>query len=213
MAQENTTTWIYLVRHGATDNNLANPPILQGHRTDPALSEQGKEQTVKTGLFLANVELDAVFSSPLLRARQTAEAIAGPHGLEVQTIDDLTEVDVGDWEGYDWDEIAEQWPKEYQAFIEDTGRNPYAGGETFQQVQDRVLVAMADLAENNLGRRIAVAAHNVVNRSFLSALLNIPLKNYRKLPQSNCGINILRYSSNSHGGKWKLVTINGMFHL
>ncbi len=209
MNEDQSSTWIYLVRHGATDNNLANPPRLQGWRTDPALSDEGRRQARKTGLFLADSGLDVVFSSPLERARQTAEAIAWPHGLEVNLFEPLTEVDVGDWEGHSWVEVEAKWPEEYRAFVEDPGVNPYAGGESFQMVQDRVFPAMTQLAEENVGRRLAVVAHNVVNRSFLSSLLGSPLKNYRLVPQSNCGVNLLRYKS----GKWKLITTNGMFHL
>ena len=60
---------VYLIRHGATDNNRAKPPRLQGRRTDPGLSDEGLEQAKRTGRFLADVPVHAVYSSPLLRAR------------------------------------------------------------------------------------------------------------------------------------------------
>ena len=96
------TCWLYLIRHAATANNRAKPPRLQGRRTNPGLSEEGHRQAEQTARFLSSAGLKAVFSSPLLRARQTAEAIATPHGLDVITVDDLIEVDVGIWEGRDW---------------------------------------------------------------------------------------------------------------
>ena len=71
-----TPCTLYLVRHGATDNNLHNPPRLQGQRVDLGLSAAGKAQAEQTARFLATRPLAAVFSSPMLRARQTAEAIA-----------------------------------------------------------------------------------------------------------------------------------------
>ena len=94
------TCWLYLVRHGATANNEARPPRLQGRRTDPALSDEGQEQSRETGRLLASQRIEAVYTSPLLRARQTARAIAEPHGLPVEVVDDLIEVDVGRWEGH-----------------------------------------------------------------------------------------------------------------
>lgn len=65
--------YVYLLRHGATDNNLANPPLLQGKTVDGPLSEEGKRQAVLAAKGLQYQELEAVYSSPLRRARQTAE--------------------------------------------------------------------------------------------------------------------------------------------
>ena len=69
------TCWCYLIRHAATDNNRARPPRLQGRRTDPGLSDEGHLQAKATGDYLAAGHMDAVYSSPLLHARQTAEAL------------------------------------------------------------------------------------------------------------------------------------------
>ena len=203
------TCWCYLLRHGATANNQAKPARLQGRRTDPPLSDEGHEQARQTAQWLAAAPLEAVFASPLLRARQTAEAIARPHGLTVELVDDLVEVDVGDWEGCRWDEIEQMDPEAYRLFEADAGVNPYLGGETLGVVQARAVPAMERLLAANLGRRIAAVAHNCVNRSYLAHLLNVPLAKYRSVPQDNCGVNLLRYRH----GKTKLVTVNSIGHL
>jgi broad specificity phosphatase PhoE len=203
------TCWLYLVRHGATENNRAKPPRLQGRRTDPPLSDQGLEQARQTGRFLAQTPLDAVYSSPLLRARQTAEAIAAPHGLAVEVVDDLIEIDVGAWEGRAWDEIEKTDPDAYRAFMTDAAANPYLGGENITTVLARAAPAIEKLMHENVGRRIAAVAHNVVNRVYLADLLGMPLARYRSVPQDNCGVNVLRYRK----GRIKAVTINGIFHL
>jgi len=203
------TCWLYLVRHGATDNNRARPPRLQGRRTDPALSDEGHEQARKTGRLLAPCPVDAVYSSPLLRARQTAQAIAEPHDLAVQVLDELIEVDVGDWEGRAWDEIEKTDPEAYRAFMTDASVHPYLGGENLQTVLDRVTPALEKLMAENLGRVIVAAAHNVVNRVYLAPLLGLAPARYRSVPQDNCGVNLLCYRD----AKVKVVTVNAVFHL
>ena len=250
---------LYLIRHGATDNNEANPPRLQGRRTDPGLSKAGLAQAVRTARWLAEQGVDAVYSSPLLRARQTAEQIAyyssprplgegqgvraasalqdsplraptegrsgegprlqdsplplgegpGVRALTVQLVDDLIEIDVGRWEGLAWEEIKRRDPEAYRLFMADASVHPYLDGENLSTVLSRTIPAMARLMAANLGRRVAVVAHNVVNRAYLAHLLDIPLRNYRSIPQDNCGVNVIRYEH----GTAKLVTINAVWHL
>jgi broad specificity phosphatase PhoE len=203
------TCWLYLVRHGATENNRADPPRLQGRRTDPPLSDEGREQARRTGEFLAGSALDAVYSSPLLRARQTARAIAEPHGLSTHIVKDLIEVDVGVWEGRSWDEIEKTDAEAYRAFMTDASVNPYLGGEHLQTVLARAAPAFQKLMQESVGRTIAVVAHNVVNRAYLAELMGMPLARYRSIPQDNCGVTLLRYRR----ARVKVVTINGVFHL
>jgi broad specificity phosphatase PhoE len=203
------TCWIYLIRHGATEHNLARPPRLQGRKIDDPLAGEGRRQAQRTAALLAGAALDAIFSSPLLRARQTAEAIALLHGLSIETVDDLVEVDVGLWEGMAWDRIEREHPKASRQFLADPAVHGYLGGENFQHVRDRVVPAMDRLMENQLGRTVAVVAHNVVNRCYLAHLLGIPMAHYRRITQDNCGVNLLRYRD----GAAKLVTLNAVFHL
>lgn len=200
---------MYLIRHGATANNLAKPPRLQGCGVDFALSDDGRRQAERTASFLTSQPLAAVFSSPLIRARETAQQIAVPHGLDVQIVDELIEVDVGKWESRSWDEIARTEPDAYRRFMEDPGKHGYFGGETMQQVQDRVMPTIRRIMAAHLGQRVAVVAHNVVNRSFLAALIDLPIAKARGLHQENCGINIVRLRD----GEMTLRTMNATFHL
>ena len=201
--------WLYLVRHGATANNRARPPRVQGRRTDPELSEEGRRQARQTGRALADMTVGTVYTSPLLRARQTASAIAGPHGLEVEAVQDLIEVDVGQWEGRDWVEIEKTDPEAYRLFTTDAGVHPYLGGENLGTVQARVIPALERLMADNLGRVVVAVGHNCVNRVYLAHLLGMPLAKYRSISQDNCGVNLLRY----RGGRIKAVTINAVGHL
>lgn len=198
-----------LVRHGATVNNVCYPVKLQGCGSDLPLSAEGLRQAEETSRCLATTALAAVYCSPLLRARQTAEAIARLRGLEVQTVAELTEVDVGQWEGRTWEEVQRQWPDVHAAYMDDPGLMPYLGGESFLQVQQRAHPALQQLLETHPGQLIAVVTHNVVNRVLLAPLLGVPLKLARGIHLDNCGICVLRH----RGGITKLITLNSVLHL
>ncbi|MFZ5832123.1 MAG: histidine phosphatase family protein [Planctomycetota bacterium] len=203
------TCWLYLIRHGATANNVAVPPRLQGRRSDPPLSTEGCEQARRTAEALASAGLARVISSPLQRARQTAEAVAAPHGIEVEIDDALIEIDVGAWEGWTWEDVARTHPEAYAAFHTDAAVHPYLEGENMQTVFARCAPSLEQWMQQNLGRVIAVVAHNVVNRCYLASRMGIALSRYRSIPQDNCGISLVRY----RGGAAKVVTINSVEHL
>jgi broad specificity phosphatase PhoE len=188
---------LYLVRHGATANNLATPPVLQGCRANPPLSAIGLRQARETAIHLAACELSAVYSSPLLRARQTAIEIATPRRLPVTEEPVLIECDVGWWEGLSWRQIAAEFPDAHRRFHEDPSTYPYLGGETLEQVRRRVIPFLDRLLAGNLGRRVVVVAHNVVNRVYLAHCLGVSLARARSVPQANCGVNLLRYADGS----------------
>ncbi|MBW3596825.1 MAG: histidine phosphatase family protein [Planctomycetes bacterium] len=153
------TCLLYLVRHGATENNLARPPVLQGRGVNLGLSPAGVRQAWRTAEFFRSRKLAAAYSSNLRRAIETAQIIAEPHGLEVTQLESITEVDVGHWEGRNWTEIAETYAKEYALFMEDPGVYGYVGGETMAQVEARVFPALRRIMADHLGQRVLVVAH------------------------------------------------------
>ena len=200
---------MYLVRHGSTPNNLARPQCLQGRKADVELADEGHREAKQLAEHFADHAISHIYSSPLVRARQTAEAIAAPHGMIVGTVEQLTESDVGLWEGLYWNEVEERYPEAYRLYMEDPGVNPYFGGESFGQVQERVVPAFVELLEKHIGDTIVVVAHNSVNRSLLAHLIGLPIRNVHKLPQKNAATNLIRYRN----GKAKLVTMNSVGHL
>ena len=202
------STILFLLRHGATDNNLARPPKLQGRGVDCGLSEEGRGQARRAASFLARFPLAAVYASPLKRSQETARPIAACHGLPVTIDAGIIEVDVGEWEGRSWVDIEREEGDAYRDFIRDPGRHGYRGGENLEQVQARAVPALTQLAQRHRGEAIAVVAHNVVNRCFLAHLLGVPLSRARALTQDNGGINVLRFRD-----KWKVITLNHLFHL
>lgn len=209
MIPDPTTCNLYLIRHGATEHNLARPPRLQGRNTDAPLSVQGCRQAEATASLLAGRPFMAIYSSPMRRARETAHVVSQPHGLPVSVIEALIEVDVGVWEGQAWEEIARGDPDRYCRFMADPGVYGYPGGENMVQVVNRVARALDEIMARHLGHEIAVVAHNVVNRCYLGHLLDLSQARARGIPQDNCGVNLIRYRD----GKARPVSINAVLHL
>lgn len=199
----------FLVRHGATENNDANPQLLQGCGVNPGLSPTGEHQAECVGRLLADARLAAVYSSPLLRAVQTAERIAQPHGLVVRQVEALHEVDVGRWESRSWLEIERTEPEAHRRFLADGATFGYPGGENMVQLLNRIGGVMEQLLQAHLGQRIAVVGHNVTHRVFVAHVLGIPLKDARRVTHDNGGVSVVDYRQ----GKPRLTTLNANFHL
>jgi len=202
-------TILYLVRHGATAANLAEPPVLQGRGMDIALAPPGFEQAEATRDFLASVAIDHCYSSPLLRALQTAGIIAARHGIRPYVDDELTECNVGRWEGLDWDTIRMRDADAYRKFMERPGEHGYPDGESFADVERRASAAILRLLIRHLGQSVLVVSHRVVSRVYLATLLGLSPNQARRVNVDNCSVSVIEY----RGGKTRLVTLNAVFHL
>jgi probable phosphoglycerate mutase len=147
-------TTILLARHGETDWNREGR--FQGW-ADPPLNATGRAQAVDLSVQLMAEELAAVYSSPLRRAYETAEVVAASRGLEPVTVDALREVDVGSWSGLSRAEIEQRFPEQYARWL-DYGQG-WEDGETYEEMVDRVVEALQELAEARDGERILAVTH------------------------------------------------------
>ena len=147
-------TTILLARHGETDWNREGR--FQGW-ADPPLNATGRAQAVDLSVQLMAEELAAVYSSPLRRAYETAEVVAASRGLEPVTVDALREVDVGSWSGLSRAEIEQRFPEQYARWL-DYGQG-WEDGETYEQMVDRVVEALQELADGRDGERILAVTH------------------------------------------------------
>jgi broad specificity phosphatase PhoE len=146
-------TKVLLVRHGATDWNIYKR--AQG-QADIPLDETGKLQALETAEQLSSLDIDAVYSSDLSRARDTAAAIANHQGLEVITDERFREIDQGEWTGLPVAEIARRWPDLWGAARHYNAR---PGGESPHQVRERALAALRDAVEAHPDGTIVVVSH------------------------------------------------------
>ena len=202
-------TTLYLLRHAATEANLATPPRLQGRRHNPPLARLGVRQAEATRDFLAVRPIDACYCSPLVRAVQTAAIVAAPHGLTPVPLATLTECDIGRWEGLDWQEIKYFDAAAYRNFMADPAACGYPGGENFREVQERASVAIEDLLCRHEGKSVLVVSHHVVNRIYLSGLLGLPLEQARQVSLDNCGVSVVTRD----GASTSVSMLNAAFHL
>jgi broad specificity phosphatase PhoE len=202
-------TVLYLIRHGATEANLARPPRLQGRRHNPPLSRLGVRQAEATRDLLAVRPIDRCYASPLLRAMQTAAIVAAPHGLTPQPLNALIECDVGRWEGLDWQTIRTLDPEAFQRFQTHPAEFGYPGGESFRDVYNRVAPVLDELLEIHAGESILVVAHHIVNRTYLAGLLGLTLDQANQVTLANCGISVVVRD----GAETMLNTLNAAFHL
>jgi probable phosphoglycerate mutase len=151
-------TLLYLVRHGETDWNLRK--LVQG-ATDIPLNATGREQALATGRLLATRHWDAIVSSPLSRALETARIIAREVGLDEPIQEPaIVERRYGQAEGLDHDAIDALFP----------GQTPVPGRETREEVQARVLPALIRLAEEHNDESVLIVSHGGVIRSVLTAV-------------------------------------------
>jgi broad specificity phosphatase PhoE len=202
-------TTLYLVRHAATAANLAHPPRLQGRNSDPPLAPVGVRQAEATRDLLAGRSIAACYCSPLARAVMTAEIIAGPHRLTPVPLADLTECDVGRWEGLDWDTIRDRDTQAYEQYMADPAAAPYPGGESFADVHVRAAPVLDRLPADHAGRNVLVVSHHVVLRTYLAVRLGLPVRLARNVVLDNGGVSVVSFD----GGIATVTTVNAAFHV
>jgi broad specificity phosphatase PhoE len=178
-------TTILLARHGETDWNRDNR--FQGHADEP-LNETGREQARALAVALEGERLTAVYTSPLLRARETAEIVAAAFGLAPRTDPRLMEVDVGSWSGLTRDEIAVGFPEAYERWR--GGLHGWEGGETYEELAVRVLDALRDIAAAHAGEAVLVVGHGGTVRATLAHTDGLDVTAHRKVvgPAANCAV-------------------------
>ncbi len=199
---------ILLVRHGETDWNLKRR--FQG-RSDIPLNQAGREQAQALAHALRAENLVAIHSSPLARARETANLIGAFHPQTPFFEEaDLIEMDLGEFDGVE----AQSWAASYPDFRIAWQKNPASvrmpGGESLLDVQARAVAALDRITTPySEGSCLLVSGHNFVNLSILCHALDMPLDQFRDLKQGNAALNVL-YKENE---QLRAADINERSHL
>jgi broad specificity phosphatase PhoE len=180
---------IVLVRHGETVSNLEGR--VQGQQDSP-LTQRGRAQGRQVAERLASLNIAAVYSSDVGRARETADLIAAPHGLAVATRRDLRERCYGELEGKTLDEAAAQGGEWLDAWTADRLRAAPPGGETEPQLARRVMAALLEIAAAHPAQTVAVATHGGPIKAAVFAILDIPLSSWDLTWIANGSITIVR---------------------
>jgi broad specificity phosphatase PhoE len=172
-----------LVRHGESEGNLAG--TLQGSRLDLRLSGRGRRQAEALAIRLADEPVDLVVSSPMSRAKETAEILAAPHGIGVVADPDLVEFDWGTLTGLPFDDLMEKRVAELRERWH-AGETDLAapGGESPRRAAERVTRALHRIAARAPSSPVLVA-HGRINRVLMTVLLGRDVSRMDEVRQRN----------------------------
>ena len=166
-------TTLLLLRHGETGHTVAKRFSGSGG-DNPPLSEEGQRQARRTAeMLVARGSVQAVVSSPVRRARQTADLAAGALGLDVREVDGFRECDFGEWDGHTFAEVQERWPDELAAWFGSTSVAP-PGGESFDVVERRVRRARDQVLARYAEQTVLVVTHVTPVKTMVRLALGAP---------------------------------------
>jgi probable phosphoglycerate mutase len=181
---------LLIVRHGETTWNREGR--IQGHRDSP-LTERGLAQAKAAAARLARDRIDALYSSDLGRAWQTAREVEAATGIPVRIDAGLRERAFGVLEGMTWDEIGRAHP-EHAPLVTRVPSHPVPGGESLVEFRERVLAAFHRIAREVGAGSIAVVTHGGVLGVLYREAMGIPLEAPRSYTTLNAGVNRFRYA-------------------
>ena len=176
-------TTLVLVRHGETDWNRERR--YQGHADTP-LNDAGRRQAGELAERLRTERLDAIYTSPLRRASETAEIIAVQHGLQAKALEALREIDVGDWQGLTLDEVRTRYPEQ----LDDAWHSGWPNGESHAELDARVLPTLLDLGRRHHNEHVLGVTHAGPLRTALAAAAGFSREESRARigPLGNCSV-------------------------
>lgn len=200
---------IYFVRHGETVWNTLK--IFQGRSNSP-LTELGVEQAKKLSQHLNNIDFKKVYSSPQDRALQTTKLLLGDKNMEITTIDEFQEINMGKVEGIPREEFEKNYPIEYHNFWNNAMEyNPSAyNGESYEEILDRVKLGLERLVKENNNGNILVISHGVTLKAIFNIINEKGIDEFSKQPvPENTSTTIVEYDSN----RFKIIKFSDTEHL
>jgi probable phosphoglycerate mutase len=184
-----TVTRLYLVRHGQSDGNAEGR--FGGHGPTP-LSRLGLRQAEKTARVLAKEGINAIYSSDLHRAVQTAEPLAKLLGISVVQTPAFRERHVGVLEGLTFDESKAEFPKDYYALVSRNIHHVITKGESYRHLLRRTTTELREVLRRHTGEKIAIYSHTGAICFLTLHLMGAIHRDTKQTPwivTSNCGIN------------------------
>lgn len=183
-------TRIHLIRHGEVEG--AETRRYNGHG-DVGLSPRGIAQYEALKPRFDGLRIGACYSSDLTRCVIGAEMLGAHLGVAPVRNRDLRELNIGIWERMSWTEIIEKYPVEWQARLDDIVNYRVPGGESLQDLNDRVMPVLHQIVRDHPGEEVLVVAHGGVNRVILLNAIGAPLTSFFNIEQQYCGYNIIDY--------------------
>lgn len=172
-------TVLLLARHGET--HWTRTQRWQGH-ADPPLNRRGRAQARDLARQLVDESIDTIYSSDLRRASETAAIVARALEREVRLDPELRENDFGDWTGLRRDEVERRFP--HGAVLRKRGLKGWSGGESYEEMADRVVRAVSRIAAEHREENVLVVTHNGPIRAIHAHALGVPYTEYRRTAKS-----------------------------
>lgn len=187
-------TTVYLIRHAYAQGNQ--DKSFQG-RIDGKLTELGYRQLEGLAEACRGLKFDAVYSSPLSRAYETAQAANRYYGYEIQTDDGLMEIDGGDWEGKRWADLFVSDPERYEKWNRRDRDFSAPNGEKIETVYNRIRDTVLQIVKNNKNKTICIVSHGCAIENFMAWASGFSADEVKKVPIcDNTAINCLTFDDN-----------------
>ena len=195
---------VIFLRHGQAKNNIER--ILTGRTPGVPLTEKGIDQAEKAAKFLEQMNISAIYSSPIERARHTAEIVGKHNSLDVTIDDRLIELDMGKFTGVPYDEIFSSHGNVFMKFYNGELEIAHNGVETFSEVKKRVLGIVDHVIENHPDQNVLLVTHMDPIKAMLSTIVDLTPENLFELIIANASLNIFR----EHKRKFSISGLNVM---
>jgi probable phosphoglycerate mutase len=195
---------VIFLRHGQAKNNIER--ILTGRTPGIPLTEKGIEQAEKAAKFLEHMNISAIYSSPIERAKHTAEIVGKHNSLDVVIDDRLIELDMGKFTGVPYDEIFSSHGNVFMKFYNGELEIAHNGVETFSEVKKRVLGIVDHVIENHPDQNVVLVTHMDPIKAMLSTIVDLTPENLFELIIANASLNIFR----EHKRKFSISGLNVM---
>ena len=206
LAEENTVP-VFLIRHGQTSWNKERRFL---GRTDIPLDEEGKIQASQVALSLHNTPIAGLYSSPLSRAWETAEAISNRCSQPIHKVSALTELDQGELEGQCGDVLLDRYADFFQEWKHNPAHARVPGGETLTECQERASLAVHQiLSQYEPGPPVVIVSHRMTIGCLICEAMNWPLTKNLDIEQRNTAVNLLGYRN----GRLRVHVLNDASHL
>jgi probable phosphoglycerate mutase len=195
---------VIFLRHGQAKNNIER--ILTGRTPNIPLTEKGIEQAKKTAKFLEQMNIAAIYSSPIERAKHTAEIVAQHNSLDVTIDDRLIELDMGKFTGVPYDDIFTSHGNVFMKFYNGELEIAHNGVETFAEVKKRILSIVDHVVEKHPDQNVVLVTHMDPIKAMLSTVVDLTPTNLFELIIANASLNIFR----EYNRKFAISGINVM---
>jgi ribonuclease H / adenosylcobalamin/alpha-ribazole phosphatase len=188
-------TTLVLVRHGATVHTAAKRFSGGLASSNPGLSDEGRAQVREVADWLAplGAAIDAVVTSPVRRTVESAQILATRLELPLVEEPGFAEMEFGSWDGLTFAEVQARQPEEIEAWLGSLDVAPGGGGETFHEVEARVLAGLARVLERYAGRTVAVVSHVTPIKTLVAHAVDAPLTSLFRMELSTASVSVVSF--------------------